>query len=137
MDVNKKLMKQSTSDTGQKIHKYDHLNFDPENKLYYHKWEVPANTMGTMSTPHLLVQAQDKEPMADPGLVIKPRIMRPLSALSVKKQHYNLQRPKSASSFVLTLHNFKPSIVVDNPVNPPNIQPQKVQLINRPQTAKN
>lgn len=136
MDVNKKLMKQSTSDQGQKNYAYDHLNFDPENKLYYHKWEVPANTLGTMSTPYLKVDPQDREPIGDPGLVVKPKIMRPLSALSVKKNHYNMQRPKSASSFVLTLHNFKPSIVVENIEKPPVTQPQKVQPVPRPQTAK-
>lgn len=124
MDINSKLMKQSTSESGQKVFNYDHLNFDAENKLYYHKWEVPANTVGTMSSPNFQVDPQGNEPVADPGLVVKPKIIRPLSALSVKKNHYSQQRPKSANSFVLTLHNFKPSIVVDHAPSPAITRPK-------------
>ena len=94
---------------------YDYVNFDPENKLYFHKWEVPAHTVGTISSPNIKLNPQPNEPMGDPGLVVKPRIVRPLSALSINKNHFNLKRPKSASSFVLTLHNFTPSVVLNTP----------------------
>lgn len=114
IEVNQRLMRASTSEKGRLIAKDLHTNYDPENELYYHKWEIPANTVGTMSSPNIKVIPGDLGAQ-DATLAIRPKIVRPLSALSVKKSHYNnnKQRPASASSFVFTLHHFTPSVVVD------------------------
>lgn len=113
MDVNNKLMKASTSEKGKTLVQDQLTNYDPDNKLYYHKWEIPANTVGTMSSPNFKVMPGDLG-VQDATLAIRPKIVRPLSALSIKRSHYNVKpRPASASSFVFTFHHFTPSVVVD------------------------
>lgn len=113
MDVNNKLMKASTSEKGKTIAQDIVTNYDPDNKLYYHKWEIPANTVGTMSSPNFKVMPGDLG-VQDATLAIRPKIVRPLSALSIKRTHYNNKpRPASASSFVFTFHHFTPSVVID------------------------
>lgn len=113
MDANNKMMKASTSEKGKSIVKDLNVNFDTRNQLYYHKWDIPANTVGTMSSPNFRVMPGDLG-VQDATLAIRPKIVRPLSALSIKKTHYNAKpRPASASSFVFTFHHYTPSIVVD------------------------
>lgn len=113
MDVNNKLMRVSTTEKGKTIVKDLNTNFDEENKLFYHKWEIPTNTVGTMSSPNFRVMPGDLG-VQDATLAIRPKIIRPLSALSIKRTHYNAKpRPASASSFVFTFHHFTPSVVVD------------------------
>lgn len=113
MDVNNKMMKASTSEKGKSLVKDLLTNYDPENRLYYHKWEIPANTVGTMSSPNLKVMPGDQG-VQDAALAIRPKIVRPLSALTIKRTHYNAKpRPASASNFVFTFHHFTPSVVVD------------------------
>ena len=113
MEVNNRLMKTSTSEKGKSIVSKMNVNYDPENNLYYHKWDIPANTVGTMSHPNLKLFPGDGG-AEDATLAVRPKLIRPLSALSMKKSHYNNKpRPASASNFVLTMHNFTPSIVVD------------------------
>lgn len=124
MDVNNKLMHVSTSEKGKHLideikrdHTEQNLVYDEENKLYHHKWAIPSNTVGTMSSPNFRTIPGDNG-VQDATAAIRPKIVRPLSALSVKKPHYNLKhRPASASSFVFTFHNFTPSIVVNNPID--------------------
>lgn len=122
MDVNNKLMQVSTSEKGKNLADQvkkefvdNNLVYDEENKVYHHKWAIPSNTVGTMSSPNFRVIPGDNG-VQDATAAIRPNIIRPLSALSVKKPHYNQRkRPASASSFVFTFHNFTPSIVVNRP----------------------
>ena len=106
-------MKVSTSEKGKTIVNDLHTNYDADNKLFYHKWEIPANTVGTMSSPNFKVIPGDLG-VHDATLAIRPSIVRPLSALTIKRTHYNSKpRPASASNFVFTFHHFTPSVLVD------------------------
>lgn len=120
------MMHTSTSEKGKQIAERrkkelekdnENLVYDEKHKVYYHKWGIPSNTVGTMSSPNFKTLPGDQG-VIDATAAIRPKIIRPLSALTMKKSHYNSKtRPASASSFVLTFHNFSPSIVVNKSPN--------------------
>jgi hypothetical protein len=112
IDINNKLMKETTSENGKILFKKEKAHYDEKNKVWHHTTPVPANTLGTMSSPLIKLEGKPEDPI-DPTTTVRPRLIRPLSSLTVKKNHFNSRsRPQSPSSFVLTFHNFTPSMVV-------------------------
>jgi hypothetical protein len=121
LDAFGKMMKVVTSETGATALQNDKINFDPQNRLWYHKWETPANTIGTMSSAHFQVAQAGAFP--DASEAVRPKLIRPLSAASFKPSSrlqiarstgnlQNPQRPRSASNFVFSFHHFAPSTVL-------------------------
>src|SRR3990167_684577 len=122
IDAFEKMMKVVTSDTGVAALENDKINFDPANNLWYHKWETPANTIGTMSSAQFQVAQAGTFP--DASEAVRPKLIRPMSAASFKPSsrlqmakstgnlHGKPQRPRSASNFVFSFHHFAPSTVL-------------------------
>lgn len=118
MDSNKKMMKKSTSEKGMRLLKDDRLNFDKDNKLLYHKWEVPSNMVGTMSSNQIVITPGIGESVGNPLPAARPKLVRPLSSLSQKPPRYLSQaksRPTSASSHIFTFQHFNPTVIVGQP----------------------
>jgi hypothetical protein len=118
MVLNEKLMKEATSEKGKFHFADDRLKFDADNKLFHHKWHVPSNTIGTTSaSPSNQMQLNKDYDPHDALSVARPKISRPLSAMSLSKPNLrNLSRPSSASNLFITF-GFN-SFVNNKNVNP-------------------
>lgn len=107
--LNEKLMAETTSSKGKFHFSNDRIQFDPENKLYHHKWEVPSNTVGTMSSnPNMQIGLGPEDNPEDVAVSSRPRLTRPVSALVLNKPNLKgvKNRPNSASSLIFTFGSF-------------------------------